>query len=388
MTKKQIFCSIGFLFATCVVLYLLCDLFELKNSTNFARRFSTYRDLNEDTVDAVLIGTSGVDRYWISAKAYEEHGFTAYPLSTGEQPAWLYEYLIEEVYTYQDPELLILDMRPFGQDNVDEVEMDVKARRVLDVIEPLSMYRLKAGLKTMKVMHETFEDKPRFDIAYLLSVVKYHEQWSDDQYSVEKNLFERQHKYLGFYVNKKKSIQKKPQQMVSYDPNYYESLDPVSEQAFYDVVDYLKENHKDKKVLFYLSPKFLTTVEMGRMNTLIDMLEKEGMDYVNFCETDENGEFLYDFGFDLSYDFYDGGHTNFYGADKFTAVFAAYLDEKYDLPDHRDEAAVKEQWDGIYDKIKAKIPELEAEAAAAAAEALQGQAETEPVDEYDEGEEE
>ena len=48
MTKKQIFCSIGFLFATCVVLYLLCDLFELKNSTNFARRFSTYRDLNED----------------------------------------------------------------------------------------------------------------------------------------------------------------------------------------------------------------------------------------------------------------------------------------------------------------------------------------------------
>ena len=390
MTRKQIISSIGFVLASCVVLYLLCDLFELKNTTNFAKRFATYRDLKEDTVDVVMVGTSGIDRYWINAKAYEEYGITSYPLSTGNQPAWLCEYLIKEAYAYQDPELLVIDMRGFLQDNVSDVEMDVNARRVLDVMGPLSVQRVQAGLKTMDVLHDTFEDKPAFNIEYLLSFVKFHEDWSNRSYSVEKNLFDRQHPYLGFYVNKDNSIRKRPREKVVYDSNHYEALDPLAEQAFYDVVECLKD--KDSKVLFMISPKFLTPLEMGRLNTLIDLVEKEGMDYVNFCETDENGDFLYDFGFDLQSDFYDIGHTNYYGAEKFSSVFGAYLNENYDLPDRRNDADVKERWDGVYDEIKNRIPELEEaalkkklEAEAAGEEVVEDEVEDNGDDE-DEGE--
>ena len=43
-----------------------------------------------------------------------------------------------------------------------------------------------------------------------------------------------------------------------------------------------------------------------------------------------------------------------------TAIGAAeYLDENYDLPDRREEEAVKEQWDGVYDKLKTKISKME-----------------------------
>ena len=50
---------------------------------------------------------------------------------------------------------------------------------------------------------------------------------------------------------------------------------------------------------------------------------------------------------------------NSYGAEKYTAVLAAYLDENYDLPDRRNDEAVKKDWDGVYDSLKAKIAEFE-----------------------------
>ena len=357
MTKKQIVCCIGFILSACVVLYLLCDLFELKNTNQSDKRFNSYRSLNDDTVDAVVIGTSGIDRYWIASKAYDEYGMTVYPLASNGQAVWLYDCVLEEAYAYQEPKLLIVDMRAFGQENTDEVKVDVRARTVLDSLTPLSANRIRAGFKTMKLFHDNFEDKPRFDISYLLSVVKYHEEWKDEEYSITQNLFGRKHDYLGFYINKKLSIRQRPQEIVVYDPEYREPLDPISEQAFYDLLDYVKT--KDAEVLFVLTPKFSTTTEMGRMNTLVDMLEKEGQDYVNYCETDESGNFLYDLQLNPETDFYNKEHTNYYGAEKFTRVFSAYLDENYDLPDRREDSAVKEQWDGVYKKVQKRIRRIE-----------------------------
>ena len=359
MTRKQTVRCIGFLLSVCVLLYLLCDLFEFKNTKSSDKRFNTYRSLNADTVDAVMIGTSGIDRYWIPPKAYEEYGMTVYTLATDGQPVWLYEYLIEEIYTYQNPELLIIDMRPYGQDAAEdgEMQMDARARKVLDSLTPLSVHRLKAGFKTMEFFHENYEDKPWFDISYLLSVVKYHEEWANEKYSIKDNLFGKKHEYMGTFINKGKTVHKEPHKKEVYDKDYYEPLDPVAEREFYKLVNYVKE--KDRKVLFVLTPKFSKTVETGRMNTLMDMLEKEGMDYINYCETDAEGNFLYDLQLDNETDFYDRNHTNYYGAEKFTRVFAAYLKENYNLPDRREDAAVKEQWDGIYDKVKARVSKLE-----------------------------
>lgn len=360
MTKKQIVCSMGFILSACAVLYLLCDLFEVKNIYNSDKRFNTYRSLAPNTVDAVMVGTSGMDRYWIPSQAYEEYGMTVYTLSTGGQPAWLFEYVIEEAFTYQNPELIVIDMRSLGQGDVEESKMDARARSVLDSLEPISVNRVRAGLKTMEVFHENYEDKPRFDISYLLSVAKYHEMWLDEEYLTKQHLSDRQHKFLGFYINKRHSIEVTPQEKVIWDSEYYEQLDPLAEEALYDLLEYLKD--KDVNVLFALTPKFSTVQEVGRMNTVMDILEKEGVGYINFCETDEEGNFLYVPDLNSQTDFYNKDHTNYYGAEKFTRVFSAYLDEQYDLPDHRGEEAVKEQWDSINAAVKKRIKKYEKKA--------------------------
>lgn len=353
MTKKEFGRCIAFILVVCVILCLLCSLFKQQSSRYIEKRFTTYRKLNEDTVDAVWIGTSGVDRYWLAPKAYEEHGITLFTLASDAMPTWLFTNVIEEAYAHQNPELIIVDMRAYGQSNTKASTMDVRARRVLDAMDFFSSNRIKTAFRTMEVIHETFEEEPRFELSYLLPYIKYHTMWQEEGYSVANHLDNTGDAYLGFFMNASASVKRSAMEKVVHDAERYEALDPVAENSLYDLLDYAKTNNIE--LLFVDTPHFKAEKEMGRSNALVKILKEEGANYINFCETDAEGNFVNGLTLDPEADFYNAGHVNFYGAEKFTETFAAYLDEHYDLPDRRNDAAVQEEWDGIYAKMKKRI---------------------------------
>ena len=175
MTKNQFFRCVAFLLAVCALLVVLCDLFEQENHQSCDRSFYLYRSYEDNTIDAVYIGTSGVDNYWISTQAYEDYGMTVHPLSTEGMPPWLYTNMMDEAFAYQNPRLVILDIRGFTQANkrdedFDFMTIDACARRVLDGMDHFSLNRIKTAFKAMKVIHSVDETAPRFDISYLFSV--------------------------------------------------------------------------------------------------------------------------------------------------------------------------------------------------------------------------
>ena len=357
MTKKQVIRMIGFGLVVCFFLCILCDLFELKNSSNYDKRFTTFRNLNEDTVDAVIIGTSGTDRYWITPKGYEDYGMTTYVLASDEMPSWLFRNVIDDIYAYQNPELIIIDLRVFAQDNTDEERLDTRVRRLLDSMNFYSVTRFQTAFEAMRVMHETFPERDRFDISFLLSYVKYHTMWSEDDYTLKKHWGNREHEYLGFYMDKELGLDVVEQDKVVYDKELYKELDPLAESSLYDLIEYAKVNNVE--LLFLDTPQFKDETEIGRANTVIKILEENNINYINYSETDEEGNFLYDLNLDEKTDFYNEGHVNYYGAEKFTTVFGKYLDENYDLEDRRNDPAVQEQWDGVYWKLTEKIYQWE-----------------------------
>lgn len=353
MTKKQVFRCIAFVLVVCMMLVALCDLLELNNTSNYDKRYTTFRKLEKNTVDAVYLGTSGVDRYWISPKAYEEYGMTVYPLAIDSMPTWLYVEVLEDVFKRQNPELILIDARSFGQDNVSKTVMDTRARRVLDAMSMFSVSRIKAGFKTMKVMHSTFEDEqPRIDLSYLFSFVKYHDKWKDDDYKIKNNLGNKEHLYGGFYITGN-STTIEPMEPTPYKFDIYEPLDPVAEESLYELLDFLEE--KDVDVLFVDTPQLKDDKEIGRGNTLYKILDEKGIDYVHFLNTDPASDALHVIDFDYNHDFYDAPHVNYYGAEKFTDYFAKYLNDNYDLADHRDEEDVAKDWDGKYEAVVKKI---------------------------------
>lgn len=359
MTKKQALRCIAFVLVVCAMLVVLCDLFEQENGNWTDRCFNTFRASNPDTIDAVFIGTSGVACYWVSPLAYEEYGMTVYPLAADAMPAWLYTNMMDEVLSYQDPELILLDIRPFTSGELTADNMDARARCILDAMDLFSLNRHKTAVKAMKTIHETHPTSPKFDISYFLSFVKYHPRWVDGGYPISYNLGQRMHKYAGYRLDQDFIAVVSPQTPTEYDPNQFSELTPLCEQALYEVMEYIRE--KDLNVLFVDTPKVLSS-KMGATNQVYRILEENGFEYLTYLDLPEDGS--YPLSLDYSADFYNSGHVNYYGATKFTQALAAYLDTHYDLPDRRNDPDVQEQWDGLYENMQEDFKEIEAETAA------------------------
>lgn len=356
MTKKQCVRAVAFVLLACFMLLVLCDLFEIEKTKPYDQRLYTYRQYPEDTVDAVYIGTSGVDRYLIAAQAYEEYGMTVYPLATDALPVWLFTNMIDEALTYQEPELFIIDARAYGQEH-NSNNMEVRARRMLDSMQFLSKNWFKAVRKTVDTIHSVDETKSIWGVSYYLPFVKYHSKWTEEDFSIHNNIGSWDNNYAGFFLDSSLSIKAVEQEPVEYDPTLREELDPLSEQSLYELLDYAKE--KDIQLLFVDTPKFMTEEEIGKANTLYDILDEEGIDYISYISGAEAEMEL-----DPKTDFYNAGHVNYYGAEKFTKVFAKYLDDNYDLPDRRNDPQVQENWDNAYENILETIEKYEKDAQA------------------------
>lgn len=356
MTKKELIRMIAFGLVVCLMLGFLCDLFENENHKNYDSRIYTYRTLKKDTVDSVFIGTSGVDRSWVASKMYEEYGMTVYPLAVDGMPAWLYKEMLEYALQYQDLKLVMLDVRAFTQDATMDARnsrnMDIKAHRVLNAFPWFSPLWLRTAFKTMKLIHSADESEPRFNISLLFSFVRFHQKWQEIGLTVfEENLGSKIHEFGGFYMHPSKSALSVPLEDFVFDGTVQQEMDPICEAAFYEVIDYARE--RNVEILFVDTPQRPDEHEMLRANYIYEKLDELGIDYVTYYAPGEEHPFTIDL--DLSTDFYNDGHVNYFGAVKFSEDLAAYIDEKYDLPDRRDDPAASAYWDGIQDRIEELI---------------------------------
>lgn len=354
MTLKQLLRCVGFVLVLCVLLLVLCDLFEQENTANYDMRYQSFKSYPRGTVDAVFMGTSGVDRYWISAKAYEEYGMVVYPLGINNLPSNMYLYMLKDVLSRQDPQLLIVDMRAFQQANTAEM-LENRSRYLLDAMDFFSVTRIQAALRTMKQIHELDESKPEFDLSLLLSFIKYHPKWAEEDYRIANNLGDKMHQYGGFYMYKPESIKKAKLKLEEVDKDAVGKLDAAAEASLHEFLDFL--SGIDQEVLFIYTPQVDSPTKIKRLNAIRNILDERGFDHLIYQMVDPEDENYMDL--DLNGDFYDKGHVNYYGAEKFTAEFAVYLDEQYNLPDRRGDEEVQRIWNGIYDKIKNDIASYE-----------------------------
>ena len=177
---------------------------------------------------------------------------------------------------------------------------------------------------------------------------------------------DREHQYLGFYMNDWLTVYTEEQKREMYFRDLTGPLDPIAEQSLYETLEYIREHNLN--VLFVDSPKFFEGTEMFRTNTVLNILAEEGFEYLTFYTENYDGSFTVDL--DPEKDFYNVSHVNYYGAEKYTEALAAYLNERYDLPDRRNDETVKKDWDGVYEELLAMIREYELQISTSSAEEL------------------
>ncbi|MCR5324432.1 MAG: hypothetical protein K6E85_14330 [Lachnospiraceae bacterium] len=394
-SKKQVICQVAkvvvFLAIFCVILYFLCDIFEYANNY-MSQRYERYKDFEPDTIDAVIIGTSGVDRSWIAAKGFDKFGLAVYPLSIDAMPCWTALDMIKEAYRYQNPKLVVIDMRMFViYDPSYKVNLSkTRARRVIDTLDFFSPNRLNAINSTQKVMSVADPGESRFEPSYFFTFIQYHSKWSDTGFNTFEEIGCKASKYLGFYLTSYSVKAKKLKKTKWTDVR--KPLTDIAEQSLYEILDYCEQNNIE--LLFLDSPHYLSKNEVKRTNTLCDILDSRGINWVSYTgqdwyydeehfeeiiTVDEEGKYVVNHNgivlryatkekainyltkhtFDRKLHFYDSSHLNFEGAAIFTRLFGDYLVNNYDLGDHSDDPKY-EEWENVYKAIKKKIKKYNA----------------------------
>ncbi len=352
MKKYRAIRAIAFMLVVILLLAFLSDLFKNTNKRHVFRQ-QEYDSLAAGTVDGLYIGTSGVDRYWIAGKAYEEYGMTVYPSSYDALPMWLYINVLEYDLQKQDPELIIVDIRGFLHVPEEDSQIfDVNSRHVIDARDFFSASRMDAIWQTVKA-EQAFTGSSLFQPDYLFSFLRFHSKWEDKGFSFDE-LNPRMLDTLGFSRIRQSTATVKKVEYPKSQTKKAE-LPEINEQYLIQLCDRLQALGKD--VLFVSSPRVMNSTEQKAANRIGQVVEEYGYTYLDF----NVGELVEKAQLDGNTDFYNDSHVNFFGAEKYTAYLAMYIDTHYDLPDRRGDPVTDEKWIGVYDGLKAYVDEVLAE---------------------------
>jgi len=312
-------------------------------------RMNTFYELPEDSVDGVYIGTSGVDRYWISQLGYKNKGISCFAITSGHQPLVLAKHIMEEVEKTQNPKFFVVDIRATIQDPA--VITDADMRRLTDNMR-WSKNRFSAIDDTLSYYEAGGQEIDRSDLSYYVPFVKYHANWRDisikDLYD-----FYPTSPYMGYFAYLDRVFEKDP--MPATQVTYEKSpLSDVNESVLNDLLDYCDEHDYD--VVFVSSPQSIDNdLDQEQLNYAFDLIEKRGYKTINF----NTNEMYEELGWDFDVDLYNPGHANFYGAYKYTNWLADYLIETYDLGDRRETPENYTTWQKAYELTLKRLKEFD-----------------------------
>ena len=112
-TRKKVLKTVAgiliFLFLLTTIINLLGPLFRPEGQDFDGWQYFYAEDNN--TINAAMIGSSAMYRYWLPAQAYEEQGFTSCMISQSCQNIRAVPYIMEETLKSQDVDLFVVELR-------------------------------------------------------------------------------------------------------------------------------------------------------------------------------------------------------------------------------------------------------------------------------------
>ena len=310
--------------------------------------FNAFDDLEKDSVDVVLIGSSATSRYFIPGKAHNDEGFASFELAPPAAPLIFTDNIIDLVEETQSPKLYVVELRNVldGYNAVDEASV----RKVADSIKVTKRERYEMINEALDVMAE-HAPEGSYDtevMDYYFPVIKYHNRLTagdnDSHLKASELLLQGSYNKMQGFQYSAPTLTKVAQET----PHYVEEsaeLDPDIEEIVGNLLDYCDK--LDADVVFTFSPFVMSEEKSAMSNAITDYVESRGYTCLNF----NSFEMADELGIDWSNDFYNTNHCNFQGSEKYTDYLEEYISSHYDLPDHRGDSAYA-AWEESYKKYE------------------------------------
>ena len=98
-----------FLILLVITLFFLSDILSVKSAHGIMQKEGLYLQ-PRNSIDVVMMGTSHIHCNVNTALLWEKYGIAAYDYSGAEQPLWMTYYYLRELYKYQKPKVIVLDL--------------------------------------------------------------------------------------------------------------------------------------------------------------------------------------------------------------------------------------------------------------------------------------
>ncbi len=333
---KCVFKSVTFMLIFIVLLSLVSRIMTV-NSSNMEYQLMTgiYGE-EENSLDAVYLGSSDTYAFWNPLVAFEGYGICVYQYNCSSQPITVAEDLIKEARKTQPDAVYIIPINTLGNDGL----YDTVMHRLLDYM-PLSTEKLKMT----KWMVESEELSFSESLEYYFPLLRYHSRWNElvgGNFARWDNNIKNSSTY-STYLSGIEDISK----------NYKTSNEKAEISEFLEgkldsLLNYLeKENIKAIFVTVPRAEESMTTVK--RFNTVNEIISSRGFSVIDLMEKTS------ELGIDTTTDYYNNTHTNIHGSIKFTNYLSEYLIETYKFEDKRenpDYNSWKEALSNYYEKIE------------------------------------
>ena len=340
--KKSIFrrtaVSLAMVAVFLVVLWLLQLLLMPKYMTEMkegAMIAEYYRDTPDHSV--IFVGDCEVYESYSPVVLWEEYGINAYIRGSAQQLIWQSYYLMEDTLRYETPACFVFNIQSV---QYPEPQKEAYNRMTLD--------GMKWGLPKLRAIRASMCADESF-ASYLFPILRYHERITSLGKEDLTYLFRRDTvTHNGYLMN------------VGIDP-YKGSKTPIPLSDYTlspTVIDYLDkmvalcEAH-GVRLIFVKAPSISETWWDEWEEQIVDYAAKNNVPYYNFLNLRD------EVGLDFETDTYDHGkHLNLSGAEKMSRYFGKILREEFEIPDERDNDALKAAWEEksrLYRKEKAKL---------------------------------
>ena len=319
--KKNICRIVGFLLVLSIVMFKLNDVVAFKY-TDGVTQMEHFYDLEEGTVDVLVLGSSHAFVDVNPAMLYENFGIASYDLCASMQPMWNTYYYLEEALKYQKPKLIVLDVY-----RLVEAFPYAKESKIVKNTYGMRLSRNKYEAIKASLSEEDKEDL----LLHMVEFPSYHSRYVDlTPEDFERSLVVND-SYKGAHPVTEVAPMERPELS---DITETMEIEPKTMEYFEKILLTAKE--QDIPVLLINAPYIVQPDDKKVYNTLENYLETQKI-YENVAYVDFNG--MYDeMEIDFTTDFADHNHLNVNGIPKFNRVLGSYIEESYDLPDRRGDA--------------------------------------------------
>lgn len=294
--------------------YLLSRMLQIKSDHGINQNRGLYFQPVQ-TIDAAFLGTSHVHCDVNTALLWEEYGIAGYDYSGAEQPLWMTYYYLKELYKYQNPKVVVIDLYAPAR-----FKEDYQYTWISE-----NIYGMKFSLNKLQMLFASVEYSKIFH--YFPNFSVYHSRYDElEQEDFTHFFWNNDHleSFKGYtpYWKKGKEVS-----LVNND-GVAGGLTPKSEKYLKKIIKFMKE--QDGELLFMIAPYVVVPEDTKTYDEIKGIAEEYGVEVIDYNQKME---------LDYETDLNDASHLNYWGSCKFTELLGRDLKERYQIPDHRGEEA-------------------------------------------------